>query len=241
MIHCRVLRFGMLMALTFLAACFTVPKVEYRSVLEPKESEREGHSIGDEGVTSYSLEGSRIDVQYMTDSALNEMFPKDSKGGKLSTNPYTYGDWIDPNLGYVPNRLTVFNVLVYNYTFSRLVLDPLKVILLTDRGDHMESYTVSPVADRKSLEGYYRVLKGISGNEYFRFSTRVGIARWSTYGEDEVLFKGENYSGFIVFDPLHSEVRNVRLILKEFAYKFDASGKPIETIDIPFDFSRIVQ
>ena len=241
MIHNRPLRFGLLMALASLAACWSVPKLEYRSDLEPKESEREGHSLGDGGVTSYDLQGSPIDVQYMTDSALNEMFPEESKGGQFSSNPYTYGDWVDPDFGYVPNRFTVFNVSVYNHTFSKMRLDPLKAILLTDRGDRMESYTVSPTADRKSLESYYRKNLGISGNEHFRFLTRIGIARWSTYGEDEVIFKGENYAGFIVFDPLHAEVLNVRLILKELAYRFDASGKPIETIDLSFDFSRIVQ
>ena len=133
MVHCCVLRFGMLMALTFLAACLSVPRVEYLSVLEPKESEWEEYFIGDEGLASYHLEGSRIDVQYMTDSVLNGMFPDDSTGGRLSTNPYTYGDWMDPNLGYVPNRFTVFNVSVYNYTYSKMELDPLKVILLTAR------------------------------------------------------------------------------------------------------------
>ena len=238
--HNRVLRFGMLMAPIFLAGCLSVPRVEYRSVLEPKESERDEHSIGDEGVASYHLEGSRIDVQYMTDQALNEMFPDDSMGGELSTNPYTYGDWMDPNVGYVPNRFTVFNIAVYNYTYAKMQLDPLKVILLTDRGGYLESHTIAPVADRKSLEGYYRGLRGISGNEHYRFSKRIGIVRATAYGEDEVIFKGENYSGLVVFDPLHPKVRNVRLILKEFALKFDASGHPIETIDIPFDFSRMV-
>ena len=240
MLHNRVLRFAMLMAPIFLAACLSVPRVEYRSALDPKESEREEYSIGDDGVVSYHLEGSRLDVQYMTDPALNGMFPDDSKGGELSTNPYTYGDWMDPNVGYVRNRFTVFNIAIYNYTYAKMQLDPLKVILLTDRGGYLESYTVAPVADRKSLEGYYRGLRGISGNEHYRFSKRIGIVRATAYGEDEVIFKGENYSGLVVFDPLHPKVRNVRLILKEFALKFDASGHPIETMDIPFDFSRTV-
>jgi hypothetical protein len=240
MLHSGVLRLGILMAPIFLAACLSVPKVDYRSVLEPKESEREEHSIGDDGIVSYHLEGSRIDVQYMTEPALNEMFPDDSKGEELSTNPYTYGDWIDPNVGYVRNRFTVFNIAVYNYTYAKMQLDPLKVILLTDRGGYLESYTIAPVAERKSLEGYFRGLRGISGNEHYRFSKRIGIVRGSAYGEDEVIFKGENYSGLVVFDPLHPKVRNVRVILKEFALKFDASGHPIETIDIPFDFNRTV-
>ena len=88
------------------------------------------------------------------------MFPDDSKGGELSTNPYTYGDWMDPNVGYVRNRFTVFNIAVYNYTYAKMQLEPLKVILLTDRGGYLESYTIAPVADRKSLEGYYRGLRG---------------------------------------------------------------------------------
>ncbi len=240
MLHSRVLRYGMLMVPIFLAACLSVPRVEYRSVLEPKESEREQHSIGDDGIVSYHLEGSRIEVQYMTEPVLNEMFPDDSKGEELSTNPYTYGDWVDPNVGYIPNRFTVFNIAVYNYTYAKMQLDPLKVILLTDRGGYLESYTIAPVADRKSLEGYFRGLRGISGNEHYRFSKRIGIVRSSAYGEDEVIFKGENYSGLLVFDPLHPKVRNVRVILKDFALKFDASGHPIETIDIPFDFNRTV-
>ena len=144
MLHNRVLRFGMLMAPLFLAACLSVPRVEYRSALDPQESEREEYSIGDDGVVSYHLEGSRLDVQYMTDAALNEMFPDDSKGGELSTNPYTYGDWMDPNVGYVRNRFTVFNIAVYNYTYAKMQLDPLKVILLTDRGGYLESYNGCP-------------------------------------------------------------------------------------------------
>ena len=240
MSRCRVLRFCVLVALTFLAACFKMPRIDHRSELVPKESKREGYSVGDEGVVSYYLEGSRVDVRYLTDQILNQMFPEDSRGGRLSTNPYTYGDWVDPNLGYVPNRFTVFNVSVYNYTYPKMLLDPLKAILLTDRGELLDSHTVSPVAGRKSLEGYYRALRGISGNEHYRFAKRIGVVRGTIYGEDEVIFKGENYSGLIVFDPLHPEVSNVRLILKEFAYRFDASGKPIETMDIPFDFSRTV-
>ena len=240
MLRNRVMSLGVLVAPIFLAACLSVPRVEYRTALEPKESEREEYSIGDDGTVSYHLEGSRIDVQYMTDQALNEMFPDDSLGGKLSTNPYTYGDWTDPNVGYVPNRFTVFNISVYNYTYSKMQLDPLKVILLTDRGDYLESYTIAPVADRKSMEGYYRGLRGISGNEHYRFSKRIGIVRASAYGEDEVIFKGENYTGLILFDPLHAKAGNARLILKEFAHKFDASGTPIGTVDIPFDFGRLV-
>ena len=233
--------FGAFLALSFSSGCFHLPKIEYSSDLIPKEKKSEVYSAGDEGVVSYyGLEGLRIDVQYLDDKTLNQMFPDDSKGGKISTNPYTYGDWVDPNLGYTPNRFTVFRVSVFNYTYPKMLLDPLQAILLTDRGELLESYTVSPRAQRKSLEGYYRALRGISGNEHHRFSKRIGIVRGTIYGEDELIFKGESYSGLLVFESLHPEVGNVRLIFKNVAYKFDTAGKPIATVDIPFDFRRTI-
>jgi hypothetical protein len=215
--------------------------MEYRSTLSPKVEEGANYSVDDEGAVSYNgMEGLRIDVQYLTDRTLNEMFPDDSEGGKHSTNPYTYGDWIDPNLGYTPNRFTVFRISVYNYTYAKMFLDPLQAVLLTDRGERLNSYSIAPKANLESLEGYYRALRGISGNEHYRFAKRIGIVRGTIFGEDELIFKGENYSGLIVFPPLHSKVKEVRLVFKDVAYKFDASGKPVETIDIPFDFHRTI-
>ena len=70
---------------------------------------------------------------------------------------------------------------------------------------------------------------------------RLGTVRSHNYGEEEKIFKGENYSGFVVFDPLDPEVKRTRLILKEFALKFDAFDKPVETQDIQFDFDRKIE
>jgi hypothetical protein len=239
-------RFGLpLLALmsSLWSGCWLYPAtVHYASDLTPVQGDRaSGYELGNENRISYYLEGSRIDVRYLSDRDLNEQFPDDSQDDKLSTNPYTYGNWVDPNLGYIPNRFTVFEVAVYNYTLPKMMLDPAKAVLLTDRGDLLETYTVAPVANRKSLEGYYRALRRISGNEYYRFAKRIGIVRSSLYSEGEIIFKGEHYSGFLVFDPLHPKVEKVQLVLKQFATNFDAFNRPTQTIEIPFHFTHKVE
>lgn len=239
----RILKYSSVLALLILSGCILFPlKVYYSSYLLPEQEElKAGYERGDRNTVSYYIEGSRLDVRYMADRELNELFPDDAQGGRLSTNPYTYGDWVDPNLGYTPNRFTVFEVAVYNYTLPKMMLDPTRAVLSTDRGRTLQSYTVSPTADRKSLEGYYRALRRISGNEYYRFAKRIGIVRSTLYGTDEVIFKGEHYSGFIVFEPLDPKVQKVALMLEDFGIEFDAFNRPTQTIDIPFHFERRIE
>jgi len=52
------------------------------------------------------------------------------------------------------------------------------------------------------------------------------------------VFKGESYSGLLIFDPLEEEVSEVELVVWEFVLKFDASGQPLETMDIAIGFDR---
>jgi len=92
-----------------------------------------------------------------------------------------------------------------------------------------------------SFERYYRGLRGQSGNEFYRFEVRMGHVRSLNYAEDQPIFKGENYSGLIAFDSLDPAVEKVRLVLKEFALKFDEFDTPLETVDIRFDFNRKIE
>ena len=217
------------------------PKIRYNSFLVPKAGLEAPYSTKEDGTVSYAMEGLRIDVKCMTDSELNAFFPEESSKGKYSINPYTYGDYEDPSLGYTPNRFTVFRVSVHNYALAKVQLPPLKAILLTDRGLLLHSYGISADSPYESFERYYRARRGQSGNESYRFDMRMGIVRSHNYGEDEKIFKGENYSGFVVFDPLAPEAKQVRLVLKEFALKFGAFDKPIETLDVKFDFDRRIE
>jgi len=218
---------------------FVPPKIIYRSYLTPVvEGGSDRYTVDEDGTVTYLMEGLRIKVKYMTDEELNAMFPEDSKQGRFSTNPYTYGNWVDPVLGYTPNRFTVFRVTVVNETYAKVMLDPLKAVLYTDRGEVLHSYGIPSSSPYKSFERYYRALRGQSGNEFYRFNLRMGHVRSTAYLEDQKIFKGESYGGLITFDPLDPEVKRVRLELRDFVLAFDAFDRPIKTITIPFVFDR---
>jgi hypothetical protein len=177
----------------------------------------------------------------MSDEALNALFLEDSAKGRFSTNPYTYGNWVDPLLGYTPKRFTVFRVTVVNDIYAKILFDPLKALLYTDRGDILNSYGIPSFSPHQSFERYYRAIRGQSGNEFYRFDLRMGNVRSSAYLEDQQVFKGESYSGLLTFDPLAEDVAQVRLVLDDFVLKFDASDQPLETVDIVFEFDQRIE
>ena len=177
----------------------------------------------------------------MSDYQLNNFeFPEESKGGIYSTNPYTYGDWVDPELGYTPNRFTVFKVSIYNYTAPKINFDPENAILLSDRGDKFIAYGLEAKTSKfHSIEEYYRARKGSSGIDEDVFEARMGIARRTmlTYGRP--LYKGDNREGLIVFDPLSEGVERVKVVLKNFIVGYDENNMPSDFIDINFYFKRV--
>jgi len=244
----KFVNLALVISVLLISGCFLFPKkFEYNSRLAsalPKKefkTEEGDYQLDDDGKVSFNLEGLRIEIQPMSDEELNKRFPEESSQGKYSTNPYTYGDWIDPNFGYTPDRFSVFEVAIYNYLYAKVELDPVEAVLLTDDGEILNAYGISSLAPYGSFERYYRSRRGQSGNEYYRFDYRMGVVRSTYYGQDEPIFKGENYSGFIAFDPLRPEVRKVRLLLRNFVLKFDSFGRPLETVDVPFDFNRDVR
>lgn len=221
-----------------LGACsgFSPQIQQYADYLEPTKAT---DMSAEAGPAVYAIEGLRIEVDPLSDDELNALFPEDSKKGRFSTNPYTYGDWIDPVQAYTPVRFTVFRVTVVNDVYAKVLLDPLKAVLATDHGKELHSYGIPSFSPHESFERYYRALRGQSGNEFYRFDLRMGNVRSSAYLEDQLVFKGERYSGLIAFDPLDAEVANVRLTLPDFVLRFDASGQPLEAVDIEMDFRRI--
>ena len=233
------MRFGI--CLLLLGGCiFIPPTIEYNSYLAGRSAQAsaERYIVEDDGVVTYSISGLRIRVEYMTDEALNNEFPDDSNRGPFSTNPYTYGDWIDPVLGHTPNRFTVFRVTVSNDTYAKVLLDPIAAEIHTDRGEVLHSFGIPSYSPHESFERYYRAVRGQSGNEFYRFDTRMGNVRSAAYLQDTKVFKGESYSALLAFAPLNEEVDQVQLILEDFVLKFDASGQALETVDVLFDFDR---
>ena len=237
-------RFLVAVVLPLLAGCSLIfpPQIERKILLDPSGNRGDSYKIGTDGSVSYLLEGLRVEVKYMSDQELNEIFSQESNLGEYSINPYTYGNYIDPGVGFVQNRFTVFQVSVYNSTFAKVELDPQKASLSTEReGEHHNSYSILKAQRRKSFEDYYMALRGPSGNDYYRYNMRMGLVRSNNYGVNEKIFRGENYDGFIVFDPLEEDIRKVRLRLNDFVLKFNVFNQPLEKVDIVFEFDRKVE
>ena len=240
-------------ALSLLVAvdgCILFPRhYDYRSSLVSAISQKQletdlgAYEVDESGRVSFRLEGLRIDVRPLTDGELNRRYPDESSQGEHSTNPYTYGDWVDPSLGHTPARFVCFEISVHNYTYAKVELSPTEAVLKTDKGELFHAYGVSALSSPygNSFERYYRSRRGQSGNEYYRFDYRMGVVRSTYFGPDEPIFKGDNYSGLIAFDVPRQEAEKVRLVLVDFVSKFDSFGRPLETMDIPFDFYRQIE
>lgn len=197
------------------------------------------YSVKPDGEVVYDLRGLKISVKPLTDEQLNKMFPERSYKEEASTNPYTYGNWVDPDLGYTPNRFTVFLVKVQSITYPKVNLDPAKVYLETDRGDVLYAYGRDDKdGTRHNFETYYLALRGASGVEKARFEERMGVVRQTLYVNGPV-FKGDRKEGFLVFDPLDPSVKRVTLVLKDFVLEYSATDWPSKSADIRFTFDRI--
>ena len=236
----------LILPLCLVVSCFLYPpEIRYSDYLVPKLTSNDPAFEIDEETQefSYDLGGSTISARFMMKDELNELFREESSQGYYSTNPYTYGNWIDPDLGYTPNKFTIFQVSIINRSFAKMMLDPTEALLYTDLGEIFHSYTNSIAASKygKSFEDYYKTRRGQSGNEYYRYEMRLGMVRGKNYGLDELIFRGDSYSGLIAFDPLREQVKRARITLKDVVYRFDAFNRPSDTVTISFDFDRKIE
>jgi len=224
------------------SSCLYPPEIRYSSYLTPVvfNTSPEYSLDEDTGATVFQIGDSVVEVKYLTEVELNDLFPDDSSMGLYSTNPYTYGNWVDPDLGYTPNRFTVFDLSVINRSFAKMRIDPVEALLITDLGETLNSYTFSVAAAKygNSFENYYRSVRGMSGNEYYRHEMRLGNLRGKNYGLDEVIFRGDSYSGLVSFDKLRDEVKRVQLVINDIVYRFDAFNRPADVTSASFSFER---
>jgi len=235
----------LVLPLCLAVSCFLYPpQIRYSSYLVPKiTNEDPAYSIDEEtNSISYDLGGSSVVIRYMKEEDLNALFPDESEEGYYSTNPYTYGNWINPDLGYTPNRFTIFEVSIINRSFAKMRLDPTEAQLMTDLGELYHSYTTSVAAAKygNSFEDYFKSLRGQSGNEHYRYEMRLGMVRGKNYGLEEMIFRGDSYSGLVTFNPLIPDVKKVRLRLNDVVYRFDAFNRPADAVTINFDFERVI-
>ena len=146
----KLLIFSVILFPILVVACsiFYPPEIRYQSYLVPVlVGDDTAYSIDEEtGGFLYDIGGNTITVRYMGEMDLNALFPDESDDGLYSTNPYTYGNWIDPDLGYTPNRFTTFEVAIINRNFAKMRLEPVESLLITDLGETYNSYTYSVAA-----------------------------------------------------------------------------------------------
>lgn len=223
---------------------FPPERIEYTLVPDERFIAQQSNSfwkIGEDKQTIvYDAKDYKIEIKYLTDYHLNTVeFPEQSQSAQYSTNPFTYGNWIDPDLGYTPNRFTVFKVTIYNYAGGKINFDPENVFLYTDRGDELFSYGREEKNSRyQSLEAYFKKRKGTSGIDDDVFESRMGIVRRVVHSLGKPIFRGDVRDGLIVFDPLAEGVEQVKLTVKDFILGYDENNQPSEFTTLNFYFKR---
>ncbi len=180
--------------------------IESRLLPEPQRSGSDIAAIETRG-DGYSLDfgDCRLFVKAVSDRALNRQFVGVSYRGEDSANPYTFGNWIDPELGYTPPRFTVFWVEMSGGRDCLARLDDLR--LTTDRGDTLTAYRYGSLGPHGLLDrleqdwpgrgDLLREAEGILEQTYaWRSEGVLGLSR-----------------GYVVFDPLDYAVDRVSLVL----------------------------
>ena len=220
-----------LLVVAFLGAC---GYRYYSGPLQPAADVRQqtGMQVSDDGTVLFVQERFEVGVRPQTDAELNRLYPTYSQGGVESINPYTYGDWKDPETGSTPQRFTVFLLKVKNYSYPKVHIDPLKVSILASNG--REYLALDPL----EFAEYYRpYATAYSGNLYNSYEERKDLFSSSRYSAESV-FSGQEVEGFLVFPALHPDVRELRLKVEDVAIRFDFRGEPVEMLDLEYLFFR---
>lgn len=201
-----------------------------------------GYSISPSGdAIVYDARTWKFEIKYVTDYQLNTFeFPQESDDFEFSSNPYTFGNWVDPELGYTPRRFSVFQVTIFNYSGAKLNYNPELSSLLSDRGDNFLAYAREKKnATNLSIEEYYQKLKGTSGSDDEIFETRMGIARRTMLYFGKPVYKGDSRDGLVVFDPLVDDVERIKIDVKKFITAYDENNEPSEFKDMVFYFKQV--
>ena len=241
MYSCRFMRWCVWRVLGLLLLLFFVSGCAYRLVTGPlmpldESGQDEGSQVSDDGTVTFHIERLRISLKPMSDAELNRQFPNRSGAGKLSTNPYTFGDWVPEGEERTPSRFTVFFLEVENYAFPKVLLHPLEMTVHSPNGRLYKPHSFAILR-----EYYYPYNRGFAGNESNRFEARKDLFRRTMYPADEYVFSGMSQSGYVVFPKLHDDVHRIAVHLNGIALRFDYKNDPTETKDLVFHYRRDVR
>ena len=200
----------------------------------PEDQQLQQMSVLDDGSVVYRRERLEISLRPLTDAEMNRQFSEQSDDGLLSANPYTYGNWVEPESGQTPVRFTVFLLKVKNYSFPKVLVDPQRSRILTEAGREYHPLTL------QALEDYFLAYAtGYAGNDFRLYDRRRDILRRTLYPM-ALVFSGQESSGYVVFPRLPPAVRRLRVRLEDVVLRFDYREEPVETESLEYAFERQV-
>ena len=198
--------------------------------------EGEGYALDPvDSAAVFRTEGLVIKVSYRSKQELQAEYP-DSHEGRVNLNPFTFGTKMNNDLGYVPDRFTVFELDLNNIGRPLVQFGAKDAELITDRGDHLRPWGIQKGDAVDTFEEYYRARRGPGGNDQQWYRERLAIVEKSLYRGEAPLFKGQRKGGKLVFSLVHNEVQWASLHLRDVVIAFDENGLPSETIDLEFRF-----
>jgi hypothetical protein len=231
---------GLLAALLLCAGCLRLPPhLVYRVEVAPEPALlAQGPYYLDpaDSTTVFERAGFRLKVRYLSDTALNQEYAKDTFR-EPNLNPFTYGTDRDLDLGYAPPRFTVLRLTVVNQAYPKVLVDPAQMVLETDRGVRLGYWDVSQREAANSFEAYYMQRRGKGGNEDYYYQQRLGLVREALYRRQTYVYQGESYTGKVVFAALHPQVRQIVLRVPGIVLRVDAFDRPTETVEAVFRFT----
>ncbi len=220
-----------LVALCVGAGCAWRP---YTGEVRPSVEAAQGPNmtVADDGTITWIQDRLEVRMRPVTDEELNRQFG----GGDLgpySENPFTYGGVEDFYSGDDKQRFSVFMLGVKNYQYPKVRV--LGDIVLESTNER-QYYDLT----MKQLDRYFRAYAiGYRGNEYGVYKERRAILQ-STMFRRQDIFSGQELEGYVLFQPLHTDVSDMTVVVKDLVIRFDYRGEPVEAVDIPFHFEREV-
>ena len=197
--------------------------------------------ILDDGTVTFVQNRLEVSVRPMTDEEINRQFPAESTNAsgpadELPSNPFTYGNWIDPRTGKAPQRLSIFKITVKNYEYPKVKFDPLMVTVESANGRIYYPW------GGYDVEEYFRRFPiAFNGLGWVRYDARKDIYSRTKYPDDEFCFSGQEVSGYVVFSKIHDDVSEIAVEIPEFGLRYNFRNEPIETIDLSFRFKRDIK
>ncbi len=200
-------------------------------------------TVGDDRGITYTQGRLEINLRPLTDEILNRQlaaYAPDKSSFYLNPyefdlNPFTYGDYTPPESRSPTKRFTVFNLKVKNYEYPKVLLDPGKIRLVASNGREYEALSLAAM-----VEYYWPYAIAYAGNTYLKFEERKDLLTRTLYKREQPIFSGQDYSGFVVFPPLHKDVTDFVITIDGVAVRFDFRNEPVETVDLAYQFNREV-